>query len=90
MKLPLIETWENAYPTRIYPQPYETTSKTLTFEVKARKENWFIPSDVQLHLKVKPMQANGNRPTNPANAANGAGVHIRFINDIASWIISSI
>ena len=80
-KLPLIETWEEAYPTRIYPEPYNASSKSLTFEIKARKENWFIPSDVELHLKVR---------SDPAGAADGAGVHIRFINDLASWLIKSI
>ena len=58
--------------------------------MNARKENWFIPSDFKLRIKVKPVQANGNRPRDPANAANGAGVHIRFKNDIASWIIKTI
>ena len=86
-KLLLIETWKDAHPTRIYPEPYEATSKTLKFEMKARKGNWFIPSDIQLHLKVKPLTAAGARPTDPDAAANGAGVHVRFINDIASWII---
>ena len=83
-KLPLISTWEEAYPTRIYPEPNENSSKTLAFEIKARKENWFIPSDIELHLKVRPLQNNNNQPTNLANAAYGAGVHIRFINYIGS------
>ena len=89
-KLPLIETWDLAYPTKIFPEPYQTTSKKLTFEVKARKDNWFIPSDIQLHMKVRPRLADGNQPHNPANAANGANVHVRFINDIAGMIIKSI
>ena len=54
-KLPLIETWKDAYPTRIYPEPYEATSKTLKCEIKARRENWFIPSEIQLYLNVKPL-----------------------------------
>ena len=89
-KLPLIETWNTAYPTKIYPEPYQAGSRSLTFEVKARKGNWFLPSDVQLHLKVRPRLANGNRPRDPANAANGANQHVRFINDPASWIIKSV
>ena len=89
-KLPFIETWEEAHPTRIYPEPYNASSKSLTFEIKPRKENWFIPSDVELHLKVRPLQNNDQRPTDPVAAANGVGVHIRFINDLASWLIKSI
>ena len=89
-KLPLIETWDVAYPTKVYPEPYQMASKSITFEVKARKGNWFLPSDVQLHIKVRPRLANGNRPFNPANAAHGANTHVRFINDVASWIIKSV
>ena len=89
-KLPLVETWAEAYPTKIYPEPYETTSKTLKFEIKARKENWFIPSDIEFHTKLRPRNAAGARATNPTGAGNGAGVHIRFINDYASWLIKAI
>ena len=89
-KLPLIETWDVAYPTKIYPEPYQTNSKSLTFEVKARKDNWFIPSDIQLHIKVRPQLANGNQPRDPSNAVDGANTHVRFINDIAAWLIKSI
>ena len=68
-KLPLIETWKEAYPTRIYPEPYENSSKSLTFEINGRKENWFAPSDIELHLKMRPVQNNNQRPTDPTNAA---------------------
>ena len=70
-KWPLIETWKDAYPTRIYPHSYEALSKTLKFEVKARKENWFVPPDVEFHTNLKPRQANGGRLTDPGAAGNG-------------------
>lgn len=53
VKLLWILIWEEVYFIRIYLEFNENFFKMLVFEIKVRKENWFIFFDIELYFKVR-------------------------------------
>lgn len=89
-KLFLVEIWVEVYFIKIYLEFYEIIFKILKFEIKVRKENWFIFFDIEFYIKFRLCIVVGVCVINFIGVGNGVGVYIWFINDYVSWFIKVI
>ena len=87
----LDETWKNAFPVEISPEPTTIDSKELRFQIKAKAGCWYDPSKSKLFITLKVRKADNSRFTDPTAAVPATPTeHCRLINNAAAHIIKKI
>ena len=85
------ETWKNAFPVEISPEPTTPDSKELRFQIKAKAGCWYDPSKTKLVIALKVRKADNTRFTDPTAATPATPTyHCRLINNAAAHIIKTI